>query len=304
MRDLKIRLENQPGALARMGEALGKVGVSIEGGGGFVVGGEAWFHFLFDDGTKARAALEAAGIQVEAEREVIVQRLRQEEPGQLGKLAGRMAEAGVNIEVVYSDHANQLILGVDDLGKGRAVSAAWASAPEPRREHRYQTTVRWTGNTGKGTETYRSYERAHEIAAQGKEAIAGSSDPHFRGEPTRWNPEELLLAALSACHQLAYLHLCADAGLVVTDYQDDAEGVMTENRDGSGQFKGVVLRPRVVLAGSGDSALARSLHARAHSMCFIGRSVNFPVQVEPTIAFGARDLGEVSGPTPGTGESP
>ena len=125
MKDLAIALENRPGALAEMGEALGRAGVSVEGGGAFVVNGVGVAHFLFTDGASARKALEAAGIRVLAEREVLVQRLRQGEPGQLGKVSRRMAEAGVNIEVQYSDHDHQLILVVDDLEKGRAVSEAW-----------------------------------------------------------------------------------------------------------------------------------------------------------------------------------
>ena len=125
MKDLAIALENRPGALADMGEALGRAGVSVEGGGACVVGGEGIAHFLFADGTAARRALEAAGIRVLAERDVLVQRLRQNVPGQLGKLTRRMAEAGVNIEVLYSDHDHQLILVVDDLARGRAVSEAW-----------------------------------------------------------------------------------------------------------------------------------------------------------------------------------
>ena len=126
MRDLAIRLENRPGALAEMGEALGKAGVSVEGGGGFLLGGEAMMHFLFEDGSAARRALEEAGIEVVEDREVLVQRLKQDQPGQLGAIARKMAEAGVNIEVIYSDHQNQLILVVDELEKGRAVSEAWA----------------------------------------------------------------------------------------------------------------------------------------------------------------------------------
>ena len=126
MKDLAIALENRPGALAQMGEALGRAGVSIEGGGAWVVGGEGIAHFLFHDGMAARRALEAAGIRVLAEREVLVQRLKQAVPGQLGLLTRRMAEAGVNIEVLYSDHDHQLILVVDDLPRGRAVSEAWA----------------------------------------------------------------------------------------------------------------------------------------------------------------------------------
>src|SRR5215471_1228963 len=104
MKDLTIALENRPGALAEMGEALGRAGVSVEGGGAFVTGGDGVGHFLFEDGDAARRALEAAGIRVLAEREVLVQKLNQAEPGQLGKISRRMAEAGVNIEVMYSDH--------------------------------------------------------------------------------------------------------------------------------------------------------------------------------------------------------
>jgi hypothetical protein len=124
-RDLTISLPHRPGALADMGEALGSAGVSVEGGGAWVVNGEGVAHFLVTDGEKARRALEARHIRVVDVREVLVQRLQQDVPGQLGKLSRRMAEAGVNIEVLYSDHEHQLILVVDDLDKGRAVSAAW-----------------------------------------------------------------------------------------------------------------------------------------------------------------------------------
>lgn len=131
MFDVAIRLENKPGEMARMGEALGAAGVSVEGGGGWVVDGVGHMHFLFDDGEAARKALEDAGIEVADVREVLVQKLRQDVPGQLGKIARRMADAGVNIEVVYSDHANQLCLVVDDVEKGRAVSEAWQAEMWP-----------------------------------------------------------------------------------------------------------------------------------------------------------------------------
>ena len=125
MKDLSIVLENRPGALAEMGEALGRAGVSVEGGGAWVTKGAGIAHFLFADGAAARAALEAAGIRVIQEREVVVSRLKQDVPGQLGLLTRRMAEAGVNIEVLYSDHDHQLILVVDDFERGREVSEAW-----------------------------------------------------------------------------------------------------------------------------------------------------------------------------------
>ena len=126
MKDLAIALDDRPGALASMGEALGRAGVSVEGGGAWVVDGRGVAHFLFEDGAMARRALEAAGIRVLAERDVVVQRLKQDVPGQLGLLTRRMAEAGVNIEVLYSDHDHQLVLVVDDPARGREVAAAWA----------------------------------------------------------------------------------------------------------------------------------------------------------------------------------
>ena len=125
MKDLTIELDDRPGALAEMGEALGRAGVSIEGGGVFVSGGAGIAHFLFEDAAAARAALEAAGIRVVEESDVLVQKLSQGEPGQLGKIARRMANAGVNIKVQYSDHDHQLILVVDDMERGRAVSEEW-----------------------------------------------------------------------------------------------------------------------------------------------------------------------------------
>jgi organic hydroperoxide reductase OsmC/OhrA len=152
------------------------------------------------------------------------------------------------------------------------------------RRHSYSVTVVWTGNAGTGTSGYRDYARSHEISSAGKPAIAGSSDPAFRGDRSRWNPEELLVASVSACHQLWYLHLCADAGVVVEDYRDDAVGVMEESEDGGGQFVEVILRPRIKVASGIDEIKAHSLHHDAHAMCFIARSVNFPVKCEPIVA--------------------
>lgn len=153
------------------------------------------------------------------------------------------------------------------------------------KEHRYAVRVVWTGNTGAGTVQYRGYERAHEIAATGKPTIKGSADAMFRGDPARWNPEELLVASLSACHKLWYLGLCSQEGVVVVSYEDDAEGVMTEEASGAGQFTSVTLRPRITISVNSEEAVARSLHARAHEMCFIARSMNFPVHHEPTIVL-------------------
>jgi organic hydroperoxide reductase OsmC/OhrA len=150
--------------------------------------------------------------------------------------------------------------------------------------HHYAVTVQWTGNTGTGTSSYRSYGRQHEITGEsGKPPIPGSSDPVFRGDSARWNPEELLIAALSACHQLAYLHLCAVAGIVVVNYLDLAEGVMKETEDGSGSFQRVTLHPEVTVAPGSDAAKAHQLHEAAHAVCFIAKSVNFPVLHEAQI---------------------
>lgn len=154
------------------------------------------------------------------------------------------------------------------------------------RTHQYVVAVEWTGNTGSGTSTYRGYERRHEITAPtgGKPPIPGSSDPAFRGDPARWNPEELLVAALAACHKLSYLHLCADAGIGVTSYTDQAEGTMVEE-GGGGHFTRVILRPMITIAAGGDLERARVLHHRAHAMCYIASSVNFPVEHEPVVGF-------------------
>jgi organic hydroperoxide reductase OsmC/OhrA len=153
------------------------------------------------------------------------------------------------------------------------------------RLHSYMTTVTWTGNLGSGTSGYRDYQRAHSISSAGKEPIAGSSDPTFRGDRTRWNPEELLVASLSACHQLWYLHLCADAGVVVMTYIDEASGTMEESGDGDGEFVEVTLRPRVGIAAGSDAQKAHALHEEAHAHCFIARSIHFPILCEPVIEW-------------------
>ncbi len=153
------------------------------------------------------------------------------------------------------------------------------------KEHIYKIDLTWTGNSGAGTRNYTGYSRAHEISIAGKPVIVGSSDPHFRGDRSRYNPEELLVAALSACHMLYYLHLCADAGVVVVDYRDAATGVMIETVNGGGHFTEVVLKPRVVISKDSDAEKAKEIHHRAHELCFIANSVNFPVRHEPVITF-------------------
>ena len=152
-------------------------------------------------------------------------------------------------------------------------------------EHRYTVQVKWTGNRGTGTSGYRDYSRDHTISAGGKPDIAGSSDPAFRGDAERWNPEELLLASVSACHKLWYLHLCAVSGIVVSEYVDEPEGTMVLTTDGAGQFSKVVLKP-VITITRGDAQLAEKLHHDAHEKCFIANSVNFPIRVEALIRTG------------------
>jgi organic hydroperoxide reductase OsmC/OhrA len=151
------------------------------------------------------------------------------------------------------------------------------------KQHTYQVRVDWTGNDGEGTKSYKGYRRDHVITAERKPQIPGSSDPSFRGDPTRYNPEELLVASLSTCHMLWYLHLCAVNQVTVLEYRDAAAGVMEEGEDGSGAFVRVLLQPAVKIAAGDDRAKALALHEQAHHDCFIARSVNFPVEVVPQI---------------------
>ncbi|WP_049567783.1 OsmC family protein [Nonomuraea sp. SBT364] len=148
--------------------------------------------------------------------------------------------------------------------------------------HTYATTVTWTGNRGTGTSGYRDYAREHELTTDGPAPIAGSSDPAFRGDPARWNPEQLLVGALSQCHMLSYLHVCAVAGVVVTAYTDHATGTMNQTA-GGGHFTEVTLHPRVTVASPAMAETALRLHADAHQACFIAGSVNFPVHHEATV---------------------
>jgi organic hydroperoxide reductase OsmC/OhrA len=149
------------------------------------------------------------------------------------------------------------------------------------KQHHYAVAIEWTGNLGSGTQTYTGYKRAHEIRAENKPSIPCSSDPAFRGDTSRYNPEELLVASLSSCHMLWYLHLCADSGIVVATYADHATGRMVETADGGGRFEEVMLRPRTGIQGKYNSDLAKQLHEKAHHLCFIANSVNFPVRCEP-----------------------
>lgn len=152
-------------------------------------------------------------------------------------------------------------------------------------EHHYEVTIRWTGNLGTGTSAYRAYERAYEVSSgiPGKPPIPGTSEPAYRGDPTRWNPEELLVASISACHKLWYLHVCAVNGVIVTAYEDRAEGWMPVDSKGLGTFRRVLLKPVVTIAPGSDVERARALHEDAHHMCNIAGSVNFPIEHEPEI---------------------
>lgn len=149
--------------------------------------------------------------------------------------------------------------------------------------HHYRTTLEWTGNTGTGTSAYTEYERDYTLSADGKQKIAGSADAVFRGDNTRWNPEDLLVASLSACHELWYLHLCAVNNVIVTVYEDRAEGEMKEDKERGGFFTKVVLHPHVTISAESDAEKALDLHHRAHELCFVANSVNFPVTCEAVI---------------------
>ncbi|MDF1750601.1 MAG: OsmC family protein [Alphaproteobacteria bacterium] len=152
--------------------------------------------------------------------------------------------------------------------------------------HYYEVTIEWTGNLGQGTTDYKSYSRNHTISALEKPPILGSSDPSFKGDANRWNPEDMLVASLSACHKLWYLNLCAIAGVVVTAYEDAATGVMVEDAQRGGYFTDVVLHPKVTITDGSSEDLALRLHHQAHEKCFIANSVNFPVRCEPKIMIG------------------
>ena len=156
---------------------------------------------------------------------------------------------------------------------------------EGKNVHQYEVTTVWDSASAGPTENYRSYSRNHQIHMEGKPALAASADPNFRGDKARYSPEELLVAGLSSCHMLWYLHLCAVNKIEVLTYRDRATGFM-EERAGAGRFREVILRPAVTIAKGGNPDRALALHARAHQECFIANSVNFPVRHEADIAEG------------------
>ena len=151
------------------------------------------------------------------------------------------------------------------------------------REHTYRLQLEWTGNQGSGTSHYRAYSRNHVVRAERRPDLLGSAEPVFRGDPTRWTPEELLVAAVAECHLLEYLHLCVKAGVVVLEYRDDPIGVMHEDATGGGSFESVTLRPTVLVRTSAMVDTAEFLHGEVGATCFIARSVNFPIHHQPRI---------------------
>ncbi len=151
------------------------------------------------------------------------------------------------------------------------------------KQHNYEVNITWTGNKGTGTSAYKEYERSHTVSVNGKHDIFASSDTPFMGEATKYNPEDFLVASLSSCHMLWYLHLCADAGIIVTNYVDRATGTLTLPPAGSGHFSNVTLHPAVTITDGAMAEKAKELHHAAHEKCFIANSVNFPVLHEPEI---------------------
>ena len=147
-----------------------------------------------------------------------------------------------------------------------------------KKQHNYTATVKWTGNKGTGTSNYREFERSHTISINNKPKILCSSDPAFRGDKTKYNPEELLVSSLSSCHMLWYLHLCSESGVIVTDYVDNATGTMIESSNGGGRFSEVVLNPIVTVKEGSMCDKANELHKKANELCFIANSVNFKVE--------------------------
>lgn len=196
--------------------------------------------------------------------------------------------SGVNPAVVLTLELLNAILACRATTAPSAIAVFFERIPgyslSMPHKHHYTVSTVWTGNKGTGTSNYKAYARDHEISTDRKSTpILGSSDPAFRGDSSRYNPEELLVASLSTCHMLWFLHLCSDAGIVVTDYRDEAAGTMAEASDGGGQFTEVILKPRAAITDPTRIAEASALHARAHELCFIARSVNFPVKHQPVV---------------------
>ncbi len=151
------------------------------------------------------------------------------------------------------------------------------------KRHSYVVGIRWVGNLGSGSSSYTAYSRNFEVLSAQKPVVPGSSDPAFRGDPQRYNPEEMLVAALSSCHMLWYLHLCATGGIRVVAYEDRPNGIMVEVEAGGGYFESVVLRPEVVISSTSDKSKALEVHEEAHRRCFLANSMNFPIRTDATV---------------------
>jgi Predicted redox protein, regulator of disulfide bond formation len=149
------------------------------------------------------------------------------------------------------------------------------------RSHRYSLTIKWTGNRGSGTSAYTAYDRSHSVLMENKPELLCSSDAAFRGDKTKYTPEDLLVASISSCHMLWYLHLCSEAGVVVTDYIDNAKGTMIVDDDGGGRFTEVTLYPEIVITDKSMEEKANELHKKANQLCFIANSCNFPIHHKP-----------------------
>lgn len=155
-----------------------------------------------------------------------------------------------------------------------------------RKSQEYRVRIAWTGNRGTGTSAYRAYDRNWDLESPGKPVVHCSNDPALGGDPSRYNPEDMLVTAIASCHMLWYLHLCSVAGIIVTSYSDEPVGVMGLQIDGAGQFEKVTLHPRIALKPGSNVEKARALHGEIHKYCFVSRSVNFPVLHEPIIIIG------------------
>lgn len=149
------------------------------------------------------------------------------------------------------------------------------------KEHHYNLTTKWHGNKGTGTSTVRSYDRSHTVTIANKPELNLTTDNPAVGDKTKLNPEDLLVAAVSSCHMLSYLYVCAMEGVIVVDYVDHAEGIMIENEEGGGKFKEVTLNPEVIVADQSMVDKANELHHKAHEICYIANSLNFEVKCNP-----------------------
>ncbi len=153
----------------------------------------------------------------------------------------------------------------------------------PPKHHEYIASVEWTGNTGQGTSSYKSYQRDWRLVTKDKQVVECSNDPVLGGDPGKHNPEDMLVAALSSCHMLWYLHLCAVGGIVVTSYKDTPLAIGELERTGAGRFKSITLRPKITITAASDEKKAHAIHDDIHQYCFIARSINFPVIIDPDI---------------------